>query len=101
MGLRPASADNPIQAFPPDPSKTTTLTLTAGTATWTPTAGTKIYVVQPTVDVVQKLNTSAANGTTGLTLSAGLINGPFAIHGATASITFTGTAGQTLIIEAD
>lgn len=101
MGLRPATCDNPIQVFTPDPTKTTTLTLTAGTATWTPTAGTKTYVVLPAVDVVQKLNTSTANGSTGLTLSSGLINGPFGIHGATASITFTGTAGQTLIIEAD
>lgn len=95
--MRTCDNTNPIQVFCPDPAKTATLTLTAGTATWTPAAGTKTYVVLPAVDVVQKLNANS----TGLTLSSGLINGPFGLHAATSSITFTGTAGQTLIIEAD
>ena len=101
MPLRPSSTANPIQCFCPDPSKTTTLTLTAGTATWTPGAGVKNFMFYPSTAVVMKLNTSAANGTTGLSFPATTLSPWLGIHGATASITFTGTAGQTVVIESD
>ena len=95
--MRSCEIVNPIQVFAPHPSKTVTLTLTAGTATWTPPNNTRVYMFFPSTAVVQKLNAN----TTGLTFDATVLAGPFGINSATSSITFTGTAGATVVIEAD
>lgn len=94
--MRSSNTQNPIQVFTPDPAKTTTITLTAGTGTWTPAAGTKMYMFYPSASVVQKLNANS----TGLTFDAVTLAGPFGLHNTISSITFTGTAGATVVIEA-
>jgi len=88
---------NKLQIFAPDPTKTTTLTLTGGTATWTPAARTKAFMFYPSASVVMKLNSN----TTGLTFDAQTLHGAFGLNAKTTSITFTGTADSTVVIEAD
>lgn len=101
MTLRASDTENAIQAFAPDPTKTTTLTIAAGgsSQTWTPAVGTKTYCFYPSIAVQMKLNSNS----TGLQFDAATICGPFAINGKTSTIVFAdlGTAGGTVIIEAD